>query len=139
MPILRQLLATILTLTITVGGIACLCPAEAFGLSPDDAGQADHGHAADAHGAAAAADEPSNGCDHESCESDCVAVSATSVKAKSAILSKPIPSPDDLHVLPMAAGLPPSASVPVRQSFPATRQPLLPPDSPVRRFDRLLD
>jgi hypothetical protein len=139
MPILRQLLAHTLLLTMIVGGVACICPAEAFGMSPDAPVHAVHRHAADSHGAAAEGDEHSNACDHESCESDCAAVSATSLKAKVTIPSKPIPSPDDLHVLPMATGLPPSTSVPARQSFPATRQVLLPPDSPVRRFDRLLD
>lgn len=124
---------------MTVGGMSCLCPAEAAANAPAAAVDADHLHAHGIHGAGGPGDTDTAGCGHEGCGPDCSRVSATAAKAKATIPGKETPSADDPGMPPMAPALPASISAPIRQSASPPRQALLHTDSPVRRFDRLLD
>jgi hypothetical protein len=139
MPLLQQLLAQTLILTMAIGGVACFCPADAAGGSAAGAGHEDHGYPVRAHEGSGPEEADATGCGHESCGPDCTRVSAVSAKAKATIAGKTAPSLDDLDVTPVIPGSLPSASAPFRHFLPPARQPLRPHDSPVRRFDRLLE
>lgn len=123
----RPLLALVLTVAVSAAGVACACAVPAFGSS--DAGHAHHsaGH----HGAEAATQDD---CLHVDC-GDC---SADGVPSRhSASTPPPDTSLDEVaftgtHLLFAPRMLAPSCRPP---PLPLAR----PADSPVRRFDRMLD
>lgn len=135
--ILKYLLAHTVIATIAVGSIACLCPADAAGMAAPAATHARHAHAPDTGSGAEA--PASADCVHEACGSDCAQVAAPSAKVSPTVSGKSPAQPDDIEFLvPVMAGWPPAADPPRLTRAPPG--PLwLSHDSPVRRFDRLLD
>lgn len=145
MPILQQLFAHVVILSMALGGVACLCPVEAAtratpATALDHADRADHeahGH----QGAHADGADTGAGCGHEQCGPDCTTVSAAakSQALKSTAPGKDAPTFDGAAFLPVGfAALPDVSRQRERPVVPFT-VPARSQDSPVRRFDRLLD
>jgi hypothetical protein len=137
MPILQQLFAHAVIVTMALGGMGCLCPAEAA------TSRAAVAHAKHEHQGAHAVDARTRaGCGHEQCGPDCTRASAAAAKSKalkSTAPGKNAPTLDDAAFLPAGVSAWPEVSRQRGRSVAPFIVPVRMQDSPVRRFDRLLD
>ena len=137
MPILKHLLTHTVIATIAMSGFACFCPAGAAAMAAPAAVRAGHAHVASTDNGEKTPDP--DRCLHEACRSGCTQVAAASAKSATTAPGKAPPQLDDIELLPPALVSRPATS---RQPdlFPLPSDPpWLSQDSPVRRFDRLLD
>lgn len=131
---LQQLLAKAIIATMAFGGVACLCPSAADAeVAPPEA----HGH--HGHGAASQDDAQAADCGHEDCETGCERTSAVPPDAAGSPSGKVLFQLDDVDMLPagkFALAPPPDGFI---RSGSSPHHARLPQETPVQRFDRLLD
>ncbi|MCY3841879.1 MAG: hypothetical protein OXH09_25075 [Gammaproteobacteria bacterium] len=116
------------TLAIAVAWAGALCACEL--PTVDEAGETGH------HAHHGTADSSPTACVHLDCQGDC-GVEATPPKGQTASLELPKTSLDDLAVA--AAGGPVAVVARVPSCHPPPWRNFRPVDSPVSRFDRLLN
>ena len=131
----RQLVVQVAIGAMGLGGVACFCPAAAEAHVTSAMADAHHHRGSTpADGAANQAD-----CGHEDCEAGCERGSAVAFKGSGGPGGKPAFQLDHAGVLPPdLPALAPASGAVVSPDSARLRIPL-PQETPVQRFDRLLD
>lgn len=132
---LQQLLLQLVIGTMAIGGVACLCPVAAEATAAPSAIHSHHQHSSSsADGVTQQAD-----CGHADCEETCERSIAVASKVPGGTSGKIPFQPDHTGILPPGISvLSPSVRKFVQISAPRQRISL-PQESPVQRYDRLLD
>lgn len=132
---LQQLLVQLVIATMAVGGVACLCPVAADATAAPSAVHSHHQNGSpSADGMTQQAD-----CGHDDCEEGCERSVAVASKVPGGTSGKTTFQPDHIGILPQ--GMPvlaPAVHDVVQISAPRHRIALA-QESPVQRYDRLLD
>ena len=132
---LQQLLVQLVIGTMAFGGVACLCPVAAEATAAPSAVHSHHQHdSPSADGGTQQAD-----CGHDDCEEACERSVAVASKVPGGTSGKTPFQPDHTGILPQ--GIPvlaPAVHDVVQISAPRQRIALA-QESPVQRYDRLLD
>jgi hypothetical protein len=144
MSMLRQLAVHTVIAAMAFGGIACLCTAEAAGAPPASKTQSQHHHAQQQnsqnhHGYTSTSVPECGDCGHSDCGPDCDRVSAASSKSSSIAAGKPASQFDDIDELPTGEFADLLRRPEVFLIDPPRFCPWLAQDTPVQRFDRLID
>lgn len=131
MPNLRKLFSHVVVAVFAVGSVACPCPAKAASEA------APHAHH---QGQQESSAEVADSCDHSGCMTDCSRMSADASPQDASLLFRAKLQFDDWHAIPPDTTAWAARSSPlVTWTGPLPRRIWLSHDTPVRRFDRLLD
>jgi hypothetical protein len=134
MPNVRKVLAHLFVAVFTLGSIVCPCPPQASNAAGTQADQPHAHHQGQPDSSAIKA----NGCDHADCVTDCSRISADFSARDDAA----VPCKGGFHpaAIASATGFPSmSPPVPGTWAHPPPHSSELSHETPVARFDRLLD
>lgn len=128
----QPIVAATLAIAVAWAGVVCACALPSAEATDTTGHHAHHGM----HGMHGMESSPPTACAHLDCQGDC-GVEATQPKSQAASLELPKTSLDDLTIAGASGPIAVAARVP-SDHHPPWRT-LLPVDSPVSRFDRLLN